>query len=278
MVGKLFPCQLLRWLSWPEKSKCPLFAEVEGLTAMSTSYDYMHCKHIGTDTVQFGSILHLLVFTMVSHQEPLINLQICWKFIVEEYKRLNIEDRYRTFRKLSMFERKKGGPKLKGRACQVVSLGRPLLALWCKYMNEHLEIHKKVRTLLRLNCAMEEMMKQFQHELAFPEAEANTFKDYAFGMAQLHRELYLHFSQEEGQQLFADIPKAHMLLHACLQSKFINPRLTWCYKGEDAMKIARTLAGSCAKGVSGPQVSVKMVSKLRLAWHLRLKALESSDS
>lgn len=263
------------WASWAGKSTCVLFEQVKGLTAMNASYDYMHSKHLGTDAVAFGSILHILVFSLLP-DSPLTNLQTCWAFIQQQYKDLGITERFRSFRKLSMFERKKGGPKLKGRAMQIAAFNKPLLALWCHHMQEDLAVHQQIRTYLRLNCKMEAMMKDLEHELAFPEPQAQTFKDCAFCMAQLHRSLHVHFSAENGSgsNLFADIPKIHMVLHAALQSGCLNPRLTWCYKGEDAMKIASTLAASCAKGLSGPQVSLKMVNKLRIAWHLRLKALE----
>ena len=169
---------------------------------------------------------------------------------------------------------KKKCPKLKGRAAQIAAFGEPLLELWEQYMNPEIAVHCKIRTYLRLNIAMEKIMKECRTETAFPEPQATNFISYAFAMCNLHLELGAHF-EEEGQKLFSSLPKLHLLLHTVLLCRHINPRLTWCYKGEDVQKVSRSLAASCARGLRGPAVTVKMVSKLRAAWHLRLSKVSA---
>lgn len=218
--------------------------------------------------VAYGSCLFLLTHFMLP-QTPLQNLQTCWKFILESYKRHGIQERYRGMNKLSLFKRKQGGPKLKGRAAQVQNLALPLAELWEKYMNPHLAIHKKILTLLRLNVAMEKIMKENRSSLAFDAEDANNFKKCGFALAQIHRELTQHFAEEE-QPLFQDIPKLHAMQHSILSCHVINPRLTWCFRQEDNMNIHRTLARSCAQGLKGPAVTTKIVAKMRIALHLQL--------
>ncbi|CAE6928573.1 unnamed protein product [Symbiodinium natans] len=111
-----------------------------------------------------------------------------------------------------------------------------------------IEVHCKVRTMLKLNNAMERMMKECKSSLAFKESEAETFINYSFAMCQLHLELTKHFGEED-EKLFSSLPKMHMLLHSCLLAGIINPRLAWCFRGGDLQKISRSLAGSCAKGL-----------------------------
>ena len=260
---------LPRWLAWPERPQCAIFSN--GMTALTVAYDYMHCKYLGLDPLFMGSILQLLTVHMLPGT-PLENLQVCWKHLLDSYKTLGIQERYRGMRKLTLFQRKKQPPKLKGRASQIAALAEPLLQLWQMYMNEELAVHQKIRTLLKLNVALEKMMKQFQGALAFPEAEGNLFIKYSFALCQLHLELGHHFKDEE-LPLFPSLPKMHMLLHACKLCKIINPRLTWCFRGEDLQKISRNLAASSARGLQGPKVCVKMAAKLRVAWHLRLNRL-----
>ena len=231
---------------------------------MNVSYDFMHTKHLGVDQVQFGAILHLLCFAILPKQ-PLQNLEICWKHIAQSYKDNGIVERYRGMRKLTLFSRKNKSPKLKGRAAQIAALGVPLLSLWEKYMNGELEVHKKIKTLLKANVALEKIMQENRHEIAFNASSAKKFKQLAFALTQLHMDLSLHFENE----LFPDIPKIHHFLHSCMQSGVLNPRLTWCYKGEDYQRITRTLASSSAKGLQGPQVANKMLAKLRAGWHLK---------
>ena len=76
-------------------------------------------------------------------------------------------------------------------------------------------------------------MKQFQGALAFPEAEGNLLIKYSFALCQLRLECGHHFKDEE-LQLFPSLPKT------CKLCKIINPRLTWCFRGEDLQKISRT--------------------------------------
>ena len=259
----------VRWLEWADRPQCSIFQD--GLTALSCHFDYMHCKYLGVDQIAFGSIMELLTVHMLPNS-PKDNLQTCWQHILASYKSLGITERYRGMKKLTLFQRKKQAPKLKGRAKQIAALGEPLLALWEAHMNPAIEVHAKIRTLLKINVAMERMMKQFQAFLAFPPEEAAAFTRYCFALCQIHLDLGKHFRDEE-LNLFPDLPKMHMLLHVCQLAHVINPRLTWCFRGEDLQKVARTLAASCARGLMGPQVTLKMVSKLRVAWHLRLQKI-----
>ena len=259
------------WLACSERPQCSLFCN--GLTALNVHYDYMHAKYLGTDTIGFGSIMELLTVHMMPHA-PLANLGVCWDHILASYKRLKVTERYRGMRKMTMFQRKNKCPKLKGRAGQIAAFGEPLLALWESHMNDGLELHRKIRTYLRLNIAMEKIMKECRAETAFPEPQASNFITYSFTMCNIQLELGKHF-EEEGLKLFTPLPKQHMLLHCALLCRQLNPRHTWCFKGEDVQKISRSLASSSARGLRGPAVTVKMVSKLRAAWHLRLSKVSA---
>ncbi|CAE7458459.1 unnamed protein product [Symbiodinium sp. CCMP2592] len=261
------------WLAYPERSSSAIFSNATGLTPLNVHYDYMHCKYLGADQISFGSVLDLLVSHLMA-DSPLTNLGQCWDKIVTSYKRLGISERYRGFRKLTMFQRKKKCPKLKGRAGQIAAFGEPLLELWEEHMHPDLAVHCKIRTYLRLNIAMEKIMKECRAETAFPEPQATNFIEYAFAMCNLHMELGAHF-EAEGLKLFSPLPKLHLLLHTVLLCRHINPRLTWCYKGEDLQKVSRSLAASCARGLRGPAVTVKRVSKLRAAWNLRLSKVSA---
>ena len=257
------------WEAWEEKSSCPLFGGIQGLTALNCSFDYMHCKYLGVDMIQFGSVLFLMVYHILP-SSPLDNVKTCWKHILQSYKELGVVERYRGMRKLSLFTRKTGPPKLKGRASQIAALGQPLLKLWLTFMNHNLDSHKKIKVLLQLNCAMEGIMKECQWDVAFAGEAATKFIQFSFSMCQIHRELGVHF---EGK-LFSELPKMHHLLHCSLQCKVLSPRLTWCFRGEDLQKVSRSLASSCAKGLQGPQVVTKMLAKLKVAWHLKLSKME----
>ena len=267
LVDFLF-CAKLRWASWPNRSTCVLFQKLPALTAVATSYDWMHAKLLGTDMVFHGSCLWLLCYEILE-EAPLQNLQTCWQKILAVYKEKHIVERYRGMNKLSLFKRKSGGPKLKGRAAQVAAIAEPMLLLWEENMDHSSFQHKQIRTWLKLNVAVEKLVKQNEDELAFSPADHSSLKTMCFGMAQLHRSLHQSY-EENGAQLFAPIPKLHAFLHCALASSYLSPRLTWCFRQETNMSVHRTLAQSCCRGIRGPQVTAKMVAKMRIALHLQL--------
>ena len=88
-------------------------------------------------------------------------------------------------------------------------------------------------------------------------------------MAQLQTAIAAHF-MEQGQQLYDITSKTHMVLHCAMLSKHISPRVSWCFSGEDNMKVTQTLAKSCVRGLTGSAAQVKMAQHYRLGLHLSL--------
>lgn len=174
--------------------------------------------------------------------------------------------------KLSFFQRKKGGPKLKGRAAQVASLAEPMLGLWESSMDPEVLAHRQIKAWLKMNVLTEKLLKANEQELALGPEDYSNFKTWSFAMAQLHLGLCNNFAGE-GVALFAGIRKIHTWLHCVLSSNVLNPRLTWCFRQEDYMAVQRTLAKSCCKGLKGPQVTGKIINKVRVAMHIHLKNL-----
>jgi hypothetical protein len=259
------------WHMWENKSPCPFFQLLPGLSAVAVSYDFMHSKYLGTDMVFLASCLWLLCYRVLPGDDPLANLQTCWAKISAVYKENKIADRYRGMSKLSLFERKKGGPKLKGRAAQVASLAIPMFHLWADNMDGGNILHKKIKTWLKMNMLTEQILKENAEGLALESECCSKFKTMSFAMAQLHRDLAQSYMDEE-VTLFSDIPKIHTWLHSVLSSHVLSPRLTWCFRQEDYMSVQRTLAKSCCKGLKGPQVTAKIMSKVRIAMHIHLSS------
>ena len=76
---------------------------------------------------------------------------------------------------------------------------------------------------------------------------------------------------EQGKLLFDITIKCHYLAHVMLQSRWLNPRLSWTFAGEDFMHIMKVLAQACVKGVESSQVAAKMLMKYRVTLELRFK-------
>ena len=61
--------------------------------------------------------------------------------------------------------------------------------------------------------------------------------------------------------LFNFTIKSHYLAHIALSSRYINPRLAWCYAGEDFMQKVKTIVASTQRGTQCHLVSKKAMQK-----------------
>ena len=259
-----------QWNIWPDKSKVDLFS-VPGISAANVALDYMHNKYLGTDQQQFGSTLYVLCF-LVLPGSPQENLLVCWGFIKQHYRDHHANNRYGSITKLSMFLRKSGVIKLRGKAAELKGLCFPLLDLWKAHMNTNLSIHRKIKLMLQLNCQMETILDTYSDCYKLPMDVAKEFLKCGFLMYEFQKELRAHFQMDEGctKTVFSLTSKAHMVLHACLLSGMVSPRLVWCFMAEDFMRRVQRLGECCVRGVKNTNVSQKMMQHYRLGLDLEL--------
>ena len=252
------------WRAWPSRSPSPLF-DLEYFSPWLISLDYMHCKYLGHDMLVYGSILSLLCNHMLPG-DCHANLQVVWSDIKACYKGWGTPCQFRYLNKVSMFQRKAPQyPKLRGKAAEIKYLCRPLHYVWKKYYNCNLEVHRKIELYLRLNVEVEEMLITYREELSLPLLEAKQFEDAFTAMLLLLTSIAEHFLVD---RLFNITQKAHFLRHCSILSRFLNPRLTWCFQGEDMQKRMSGLAKACVNGQRPGQTIAKMISRYRLALHL----------
>lgn len=261
-----------RWKSWQGRSSCLLFERLHYLTGLAVHYDWLHCKYLGVDCIQFGSVLWLLVFKLMPYSQPINNLKMVWSFMQQFYTQHAVEARYAGFAKLSMFVKKHGAPKLRGKGAQIKAFGPLLLDLWLRWMDQECPWHCKIRAMLKLNCSLEKILADEAGNMALSHERSELFTRYAFGMCQIHRDLAINY-QGFDRPLFPDIPKMHPLLHISLCSGQLNPQRTSCWKGEDSMNQNRALARSSATRVKNPRRTEKIVEKVRIAMSLQLTRL-----
>ena len=90
---------------------------------------------------------------------------------------------------------------------------------------------------------MDEIIDDHKEVNKFGATVYATFKDAGFKYMILFNALGKYYSEEHvpAMKLFDVTIKAHMLLHCILQAEFINPRIGWCYYGEDFMQKVQTL-------------------------------------
>ena len=149
--------------------------------------------------------------------------------------------------KLCMFVKKKGGPKLRGKAIEIRNFGNVILSLWARFYNPNLATHTMILTFLKLNQQVDGILEEHKDAFALPEEAAKTFQETIFRMGHLHLLLEEHFSTEDNiPHLFTATSKLHGLAHSGLLSKHINPRMVWCFTGEDYMRHIQQLCQACA--------------------------------
>ena len=68
-----------------------------------------------------------------------------------------------------MIKKKKGYPKLRGKAAEIKAFGPALLHLWKKHMNSGLGVHRSIKIMLEMNVEMERIVSDNKELVALPE-------------------------------------------------------------------------------------------------------------
>ena len=85
---------------------------------MNVMLGYLHLKYLGIDMYHYGGIFWLLVCRILPGA-PFADLQTCWENMKYWYAKLGTKNRYHYFHRLTMFVRKSGPPRLRGRGAEV---------------------------------------------------------------------------------------------------------------------------------------------------------------
>ena len=172
---------------------------------------------------------------------------------------LNTPSRYQNI-KLSMISKAGEFPELKGRAAEIRHLGKPLLAVWNKHFHPGNREHRLVRLALQASVGIEDVLDVAQGDFVLGDAAANALREHCFNLMALATCLG-NLYHPRHVKLFHYTIKCHYILHLGLMAKELNPRLGWCYAGEDWMQKAKVLLASCQKGTRPPEAINKALSK-----------------
>ena len=78
------------------------------------------------------------------------------------------------------------------------------------------------------------------------------------------------WSLEKDRMSFHIVPKHHSFIHLVWNSKFLNPRIQWCFKAKDFVGQVSRLTHSVSMGVSSTRLSLKVAPKYRILVRLFL--------
>lgn len=261
------------WLAHPARSTCPIF-EAPNITAVSVQPDLMHIKYLGYQQYFFGSVLWLLCFRILP-AGPKANLRRIGLFIAWYQKRNPCSAKYsmQAFQKLTIFQRKKGCPKLKGKGSQIRHIAPALAAFWSRHMSGDDIIHRRVALVFKLDAEVDKILDEFSPQRGFysvPHAEYNHLRNKQIALSQLFLQLEEHFSASD-VPLFNVVSKLHYCQHCYDDAKDLHPYLMWCWRGEDFMNVASTLLSSCLRGRQDMLAVSKAAEKYRLGMFLSWK-------
>ena len=100
----------------------------------------------------------------------------------------------------------------------------------------------------------------------------------ALGGTFLKSYSYLYkWSLEKDRKSFHIVAKHHSFMHLLWGSKYLNPRVSWCFAGEDYVGQIAKLGHSVSMGVSATRIPLKLAPKYRILLHLHLTRSMQED-
>ena len=151
-------------------------------------------------------------------------------------------------------------PKLKGKAAEIKHLTAALLSTFEKHMDPTNVQHKHVKLVLVMACKLDEIIDAHPDEYRLPTAVSADFKKTCQVLVQGSAALGQHY-HNLGIFLFHFTVKHHYLLHIAILSEFMNPRLGWCFAGEDMMHKVKTIYHGCHRGSPPHKAADKALQK-----------------
>ena len=260
------------WKADVDASEAPIFSALN-VSGLTVAPDLMHTKYLGYQQYFLGSVLYLLCFYMLPGT-PLQNLHAVGLQIFKYQKKCGMQNRMPLsfFRKLSIFVRKSGFPKMRGKGGQIKSLGPAIGSCFKKHMSSGNTTHRRIALIFKLDQEIESTLGDYAPVHGFyalPAVEAQAVRKKQMELSQLLVQLEAHFAEED-TPLFNVVSKLHAAAHIFDNARCLHPFLTWCWKGEDFMHTASILLGSCLRGRTDAGATIKAGLKyclaMRLAW------------
>ena len=244
-------------LDHPESFTNPMY-RIPGVTALTVCIDWMHTKYLGTDQYFLGSVLFTLCHHLLPTGTPEANCAWIWKHIKAEYRARNTTTRYRVLR-LNMFGTGSGGyPCLKGKAHAIKELGLILRDLFDDWHDSSDPYQVAILHALNSSARLEQILLEYKSDFKFPAPIAAEFKKLCLLHVRQQQALY----QFGGHRVFNITFKHHWLVHAGHRALYQNPRMGWCFMGEDLMLKVRTVTHPCTFGTKGEVVHKKLLRRM----------------
>ena len=254
--------------------------QLPGVSSHMVRGDPLHilfCK--GLYSHLLGGLLHYLCWFegpgKTTQKKPWERLALIFQHVQGEYSKQGIASRLTNLR-LSMFtDPKKPWAKNASLDCKGAE-ARHLLPALLPVLKLMLSLEKdealgKVHE--QMLCAAESLEKlvSLWDGASTILTAAEYEESLALGKAFLDAYLFLHhWSLEKDRCSFHIVAKHHTFIHLLWNSRYLNPRMQWCFKGEDFVGQISKLTHSISMGVSSTRLSLKVAPKYRVLLHFKL--------
>lgn len=155
-------------------------------------------------------------------------------------------------------------PCLKGKAAEIRHFVPALGFVFDQLMHPANKQHKQVKLALQCAARMEAILDEHAAAYCLPLAAAQEYEKSINSLVQLQAALGAFF-HPQGRALFHFTVKSHYAMHLGMMSRYINPRVGWCYSGEDMMSKVVSLAQASMRGTRQHMVSATLMRKYAFA-------------
>ena len=176
--------------------------------------------------------------------------------------------------KLTMYAGKAGQfPCLKGKAAQMRHLALPLMETCQEFLDDSTLQHRQVKKLISMAVRIETILDNNADEYVLPPMDADEYKKASYAFVQLNTALGQHFHPAH-TLLFHFTIKFHDALHLAHCAQWMNPRVAWCYAGDDFMMKVKGVVQGSHRGTAPQMVSHTAMLKYCQGLGLRFHAAE----
>lgn len=160
-------------------------------------------------------------------------------------------------------------PILKGKAAEIRCVVPAIASVFESAMSASDTQHQQVHAGLKMAIQMEKILDDHADAFRLPPSVATEYGKCMNTLVRVQTALGNHY-HSQGRALFHFTIKSHYAMHLADFAAFMNPRLAWCYSGEDLMNKIQTLAQAVMRGTSPSMVSAGLMRKYAYALGLYL--------
>ena len=161
-------------------------------------------------------------------------------------------------------------PKLECKGAETKHFMKPFLETIKSMLSKDDPVHQGMVKSLQ---ALVELVGLFDPaDLLLTRAEYSQAVDLGKRFFDHYQDL-VDWAQGADRMLWNVTIKFHTLHHLILNSKEINPKYCWNWRGEDFVGKVSKLGMSCCMGVRSTKLSCKLMDKYRILLHLQLEKI-----